>query len=99
MRQDRKPGHAAHRQLQVLKTNRPGAIDNRGGNSTYLLIGLLEFGVFFSKALDTPCRVNKFLFPCKKRMAFGTDFHANVLFGRPDRERVAAGAGHRGFRI
>jgi hypothetical protein len=43
---------------------------------------ILKFFVFFSETLDTAGRIHQLLFAGKKRVALGTNFHANVFFRR-----------------
>jgi hypothetical protein len=52
---------------------------------------ILKFFVFFPEPLDTAGRIDQFLFAGKKRVAFGTDFHAYVFFRRTNLDGVAAG--------
>ncbi|VTR70661.1 hypothetical protein DESC_820021 [Desulfosarcina cetonica] len=53
---------------------------------------VLEFFVLFSEPLDTAGRIHQLLFAGEKRVAFGTNFHTNVLLGRADFDGVAADA-------
>jgi hypothetical protein len=52
---------------------------------------ILEFFVFFSEPLDAAGRIDQFLFTGEKWMAFGADFHADVLFGGSNLNGIAAG--------
>ncbi len=52
---------------------------------------ILEFFVLFSEPFDAAGRIDQFLFTGKKRVAFGADLHAYVLFGRTHLDRVTAG--------
>jgi hypothetical protein len=51
----------------------------------------LELLVFFTEALDTTGGVHQLLFAGKKRVALGTDFDRNPLFGRAQLKRGPAG--------
>jgi hypothetical protein len=55
------------------------------------LLILLKLFVFFSEPLDTAGRIHQFLFPGEKRVAFGANFHADILFRRSNLYDVAAG--------
>jgi hypothetical protein len=52
---------------------------------------ILELFVFLSESLDATGRIHEFLLARKKRMAFGTNFHANVLFRGTNLYGIAAG--------
>jgi hypothetical protein len=52
---------------------------------------ILEFFVFFSEPLDAAGRIHQLLLAGKKRVAFGTNFHAYVFFRRSDLDGAAAG--------
>jgi hypothetical protein len=52
-----------------------------GGEILRGLFLVLKFLVFLAKAFNAACCVNQFLFPGKKRMAFGTYFHTDIGFG------------------
>jgi hypothetical protein len=41
----------------------------------------IEIGIFSFEPVNTAGRVHQLLFAGKKRMALGTDFHFDVLFG------------------
>jgi hypothetical protein len=60
---------------------------------------ILKFFVFFSEPLDTAGRIHQLLFAGKKRVAFGTNFHADVFFRRSNLNNVAAGTLDGGFGI
>jgi hypothetical protein len=45
---------------------------------------ILKLGVLFTKTVDSAGRIHQFLLSGKKRMALGTNFHANILFGGPN---------------
>jgi hypothetical protein len=53
-----------------------------------LLIGL--FAILLPKSFDPSCRIQKLLFPCKERMAAGTDFHMDLFFSTLRLERGSA---------
>ena len=60
---------------------------------------ILKFFVFFSEPFDAAGRIDQLLLAGKKRVTFGADFHAYVLFRRTHLNRVAAGTLDGGFRI
>lgn len=43
-----------------------------------LFLRRLRFGVFPAEALHAACGIDQFLFPGKKRMAIGTNFHVDI---------------------
>lgn len=45
---------------------------------------------FFLESVNASAGVNQFLLTCKERMAFGTDFNADVVFCGAGRDFVAA---------
>jgi hypothetical protein len=51
-----------------------------------LLLGLLEFFVFFAEPFNAASRIDQLLFAGEKRMALGTNFHRDVFPGRTDFE-------------
>jgi len=52
----------------------------------------LKFFIFPFESFNPACRINQFLFACKKRMAFGTNFNPDILFGGADLDLISAGA-------
>jgi hypothetical protein len=53
---------------------------------------ILKFFVFFAETLDTTCGVYEFLFAGEKRMAFRTDFHADIRFRGTDLKHISTRA-------
>ena len=75
-----------------------------GGFSNRLLDRLLHArisasGELILKFLDTASRVNVFQFACVKRMANGTNVHAEVTLCASCDKRISATASHGCFRI
>ena len=52
--------------------------------------------IFAFKTIDTAACVDEFLLAGKERMAFRTNFNAEILFHRPSFKRIAAGTGYPG---
>jgi hypothetical protein len=77
---------AAHRRVGQLELCR--WISANGLEQLFFL----KFFVLFPKPLNSTGRIHEFLFAREKRMALGTNFHADVLFGRSHLDGVAAGA-------
>jgi hypothetical protein len=69
----------------------PAAGNSQKKMGTDALLVLLKFFVFFSKTFDAAGRIHQLLFAGKKRMAFGANFHANVLFRGSNLHRGPAG--------
>ena len=82
---DTRTRQAVHRRVGQLELSR--WISANGFGTLFIL----KFFVFFPKPFNTTGRINQFLFACKKRMALGTNFHADVLFRRTHLNGVAAG--------
>jgi hypothetical protein len=59
----------------------------------------LELFVFPAKTLDAACRIHEFLLPGIKRVALGTDFHADFLFRRSGGDFVAARTADHGLMV
>jgi hypothetical protein len=55
--------------------------------------------VFLPEPFYAARRVNELLFAGKERMAGGTNFHFDVLYGGTSLDNVPAGAGYRRFFI
>jgi hypothetical protein len=55
--------------------------DMAGGKILRGFFLILKFFVFLAKSFNAACCINQFLFPGKKWMAFGTDFHTDVGLG------------------
>jgi hypothetical protein len=66
----------------------PEAAFRRTGRKALLILELL---VFLSEPLDTAGGIYQLLFAGKKRVAFGANFHADILFRGSHLDRVAAG--------
>jgi hypothetical protein len=52
---------------------------------------ILKFFVFFAEPLDAAGGIHQFLLAGEKRVALGTNFHANVFFRRSSLDAAAAG--------
>jgi hypothetical protein len=59
----------------------------------------LKLGIFPAESLNTPGRINQFLFARKKGVAFGTNFNPDILCGAPYLHHIAARAANRGLKI
>jgi hypothetical protein len=76
-------------------------IDMRKYSPRIAVCLLITFFVFIKKLFDTPRSVNKFLFPCIKRMAFRTNFRVKAFFGhrRTCRKSSPTTTGHGYFMV
>jgi hypothetical protein len=63
------------------------------------LIFFLKLFVFFTKTLDTAFGIKELLFAGEKRMAFGTNFNADIFFGGSGFQYIAAGALYLGLMV
>jgi hypothetical protein len=60
---------------------------------------VLKFFIFFPETFNTTRGVNQFLFACKKRMAFGAYFNADIGLGRTDLDLVATRTPYAGISV